>query len=62
MAFFLSSLLTPLPSKFNERNTMKVYYDKDADLSLIKGKKVDVYKRQFLPFWWSHQNACPCCI
>ena len=28
--------------EFNRRNAMKVYYDKDADLSLIKGKKVTI--------------------
>jgi ketol-acid reductoisomerase len=27
---------------FNKDSTMKVYYDKDADLSLIKGKKVTI--------------------
>src|SRR5690606_14638537 len=32
----------PQPSPKTERKTMKVYYDKDADLSLIKGKKVTI--------------------
>ena len=29
-------------AKRTERTNMKVYYDKDADLSLIKGKKVTI--------------------
>jgi phosphoglycerate dehydrogenase-like enzyme len=36
IAFLKSDLL------FNQEDFMKVYYDKDADLSLIKGKKVTI--------------------
>ena len=32
----------PCASSFSRGNAMKVYYDKDADLSLVKGKKVTI--------------------
>jgi hypothetical protein len=39
---FPASRLIPSVSRFFREETMKVYYDKDADLSLIKGKKVTI--------------------
>ena len=32
----------PTTTSFHKETQMKVYYDKDADLSLIKGKKVTI--------------------
>ncbi len=42
LKFVLSSPPSAAPTSVSKGNDMKVFYDKDADLSLIKGKKVTI--------------------
>ena len=41
-AISLGGISSTVSGTFLEHTTMNVYYDKDADLSLIKGKNVTI--------------------